>query len=83
MSAASEAEASTLFTNMKERVIQRCALEEMQWPHPPTPITVNNSTAEGLARDTMMANKSWTCAYTGYKAGPNKTCSKLSGPQAN
>ena len=58
MSAASEAEATALFTNMKEGVIQRIALEEMQWPQPPTPITVDNSTAAGLARDTIKANKS-------------------------
>ena len=58
MSAASEAEAAALFTNMKEGVIQRVALEEMQWPQPPTPITVDNSTAAGLAQDTIKANKS-------------------------
>ena len=58
MSAASEAEATALFTNMKEGVIQRIALEEMQWPQPPTPITVDNSTAAGLAWDTIKANKS-------------------------
>ena len=58
MSAASEAEATALFTNMKEGVIQRIALEEMQWPQPPTPITVDNSTAVGLAQDTIKANKS-------------------------
>ena len=58
MLAASEAEAAALFTNMKEGVIQRIALEEMQWPQPPTPITVDNSTAAGLAWDTIKANKS-------------------------
>ena len=58
MSAASEAKAATLFTNMKEGVIQCIALEEMQWPQPPTPITVDNSTAAGLARDTIKASKS-------------------------
>ena len=58
MLAASGAEATTLFTNMKEGVIQCTALEEMQWPQPPTPITVDNSTAAGLARDTIKANKS-------------------------
>ena len=58
MSAASEAEAAALFTNMKEGVIQRIALEEMQWPQPPTPITVDNSMAAGQARDTIKANKS-------------------------
>ena len=35
MSAASEAEAAALFTNMKEGVIQRIVLEEMPWPQPP------------------------------------------------
>ena len=59
MSAASEAEAAALFTNTKEGVIQRIALEEMQWPQPPTPITVDNSTVVGLAWDTFKANKSW------------------------
>ena len=59
MSAASEPEAAALFTNMKEGVIQRIALDEMQWPQPPTPITVDNSTAAGLAQDTIKANKSW------------------------
>ena len=58
MSAASEAEAAALFTNMKEGVIQHIALEEMQWPQPPTPIIVDNSTAAGLAQDTIKANKS-------------------------
>ena len=48
MLAASEAEAAALFSNMKEGVIQGIALEEMQWPQPPTPITVDNSTAVGL-----------------------------------
>ena len=43
---------------MKEGVIQRIALEEMQWPQPPTPITLDNSAAAGLARDTIKANKS-------------------------
>ena len=58
MSAASEAEAAALFTNMKEGVIQCIALEEMQWPQPPTLITVDNSTVAGLAWDTIKANKS-------------------------
>ena len=58
MSGALEAEATALFTNMKEGVIQRIALEEMQWPQPPTPIIIDNSTVAGLARDTIKANKS-------------------------
>ena len=43
---------------MKEGVIQYITLVEMQWPQPPTPITVDNSTAAGLARDTIKANTS-------------------------
>ena len=58
ISAASETKAATLFTNMKEGVIQRIALEEMQWPQHPTPITVDNSTAAGLTWDTIKTNKS-------------------------
>ena len=58
MSATSEAEVAALFTNMKEGVIQCIAIEEMQWPQPPTPIIVDKSTAAGLARDTIKANKS-------------------------
>ena len=58
MSATSEAEAAALFTNMKEGVIQHIALEEMQWPQPPTPLTIDNSTTAGLAWDTIKANKS-------------------------
>ena len=58
MLAASEAEAAALFTNMKEGVIQGIALEEMQWPQPPKPITVDNSTAVGLVRDTIKGTKS-------------------------
>ena len=58
MLATSEAEAAALFTNMKEGVIQCIVLEEIQWPQPPTPITVDNSTAVGLAWDTIKANKS-------------------------
>ena len=58
MSVASEAEAAALFTNMKEGVIQFISLEEMQWPQPPTPITVDNSTVAGLVWDTIKTNKS-------------------------
>ena len=58
MSAASESEAAALFTNMKEGVIQCIALEEEQWPQPPTPIKVDNSIVAGLVRDTIKANKS-------------------------
>ena len=55
MLATSEAEAAAVFTNMKEGVIQHIALEEMQWPQPSTPNTVDNSTAAGLAQDTIKA----------------------------
>ena len=58
MAVASEAEATTLVTNMKEGVLHQTALKEMGWPQPPSHITVNNSTTAGLAQDTIKDNKS-------------------------
>ena len=77
MSAASEAEAATLFTNMKEGVIQRIALEEMQWPQP-------QHQSQGITqqqwdwRETLSKPTSpgpWTCASTGYRIGPSNVSS--------
>ena len=58
MAEASEAEAVALSTNMKDGVLHQTALKEMGWPQPPTHITVDKSTAAGLAQDTIKANKS-------------------------
>ena len=55
MAAASEADTTAFFTNMKEGVLHQTALKEMGWPKLPTHITVD---AVGLAQDTIKANKS-------------------------
>ena len=49
MASVAEAEFGTTFLNGKEAVPIRTTLEEMKWPHPPTPIQVDNSTATGIA----------------------------------
>ena len=49
VSSAAEAETAGVFTNMKEAVALRTALEKMGHPQPPTPTQVDNSTACGIA----------------------------------
>ena len=58
VSSAAEAETAGVFTNMKEAVALRTALEEMGHPQPPTPIQVDNSTACGIANDTIKQRRS-------------------------
>ena len=53
MSSSSEAELGALFINTKEAVPIRTTLIEMNWPQPPTPIQVNNSTALVIANQTI------------------------------
>ena len=53
MSSAAEAELGDLFLNAKEAVPIRTTLIEMNWPQPPTPIQVGNSTAVGIANQTI------------------------------
>ena len=77
MSAASEAEAATLFTNMKEGVIQRIALEEMQWPQPQHQsqwITQQQRDWRGTLSK-LTSPGPWTCASTGYKIRPSNVSS--------
>ncbi len=57
MSSAVEAETSSLYCQMKEAVPLRRTLEEMGHPQPATPVQVDNSTADGIANDTVKANK--------------------------
>ena len=57
-SSAAEAEIAGVFTNMKEAVALRNTLEEMGHPQPPTPIQVDNSTACGIANDTIKQRRS-------------------------
>ena len=58
LSSAAEAETAGVFTNMKEAVALQTALEEMGHPQPPTPIQVDNSTACGIANNTIKQRRS-------------------------
>ena len=53
LSSAAEAEFGALFHNTKEATPLHTTLEELGHPQPPTPILVDNSTAIGLANDTI------------------------------
>jgi hypothetical protein len=52
-SAASEAEFGALFVNCKEGTIMRKTLDSMGYPQPTTTIVTDNSTANGIANDTI------------------------------
>ena len=58
VSSAAEAETAGLFSNMKEATALRTALEEMGHPQPPTPVQVDNSTACGIANNTIKQRRS-------------------------
>jgi hypothetical protein len=57
-SAASEAEYGGLFVNAKEGTIIRRTLHDMGHPQPATSITTDNSTANGIANDTIKQQRS-------------------------
>lgn len=58
MSSAAEAEICAQFINEKEGTILRTVLEEMGWPQPATPVQLDNSTAHGLATNTISQKRS-------------------------
>jgi hypothetical protein len=58
VSAASEAELAGLFHNGKEACPIRTCLEELGHPQPPTPMKTDNTTAAGLANDTVKQKRS-------------------------
>ena len=58
LSSAAEAEFGALFHNTKEATPLRTTLEELGHPQPPTPVFVDNSTAVGLANDTVTQRRS-------------------------
>ena len=60
MSSAAEAEICAQFTNEKEGTILRITLEEMGWPQMTTPVQLDNSTAYGLATNTINQKRSRT-----------------------
>jgi hypothetical protein len=45
MSSAAEAEIGAVFINAKEGAVLRTTLEELDHPHPPTPLETDNTTA--------------------------------------
>ena len=53
MVSADEAEIGATFHNGQEAVPIRTSLQELGHPQPPTPIRVDNSTAEGFANGTI------------------------------
>ena len=55
---AAEAELGALFLNLKEGKILRLVLEEMGHRQPPTPVHCDNSTAAGIANDTVRKKRS-------------------------
>ena len=60
MSSAAKAEISGLFICAKAMVQLRQTLIEMGWPHPKYPIQCYNSTAVGVANDTIIQRKTKT-----------------------
>jgi Reverse transcriptase (RNA-dependent DNA polymerase) len=58
LSSAAEAELAALFYNCKEACSLRTTLEEMGYPQPPTPVVTDNSTAVGIANDTVKQRRS-------------------------
>ena len=58
VSSAAEAEIGGLFTNMKRGVVHRQTLTDMRRPQPPTECTVDNSTVDGMANNSVKLNKS-------------------------
>ena len=58
LSSAAEAEFGALFHNTKEATPLRTTLEELGHPQPPTPVLVDNSTAVGLANNTVTQRRS-------------------------
>jgi hypothetical protein len=58
MGSADEAEIASSYMNGQEAIPIWTTLEEMGHPQPPTPVQVNNSTAEGFANDTIKQKQS-------------------------
>ncbi len=57
MSSAAEAELGSLYINARKGVQERQILTEMGHPQPPTPIQVDNSTAESIINNRVQPNR--------------------------
>jgi len=53
MASAAEAEVGALYTNAQEAIAIRQCLIELGHPQPPTPMKMNNSTAQGILTGTI------------------------------
>jgi hypothetical protein len=85
MSSAAEAECGALFNNTKEGVGLRNTLHEMGHKQPPTPVQVDNSTADGFANKHKSNNENrnpWICVSTGCRIESNKSNSMYTGDPA-
>jgi hypothetical protein len=58
VASAAEAELVALFLNCKQTAIFRVTLEEMGHPQPPIPVNCDNSTAVGIANNTIKRQRS-------------------------
>ncbi len=58
VASAAEAELGTRFLNCKQAAIFRVTLEEMGHPQPPIPVNCDNSTAVGIANNTVKCQRS-------------------------
>jgi hypothetical protein len=58
MASAAESEMGSLFDNSKEGTVARTTLTELRHPQPPTPVQVDNTTAVGIANETVKQKRS-------------------------
>jgi hypothetical protein len=58
VSSAAEAESAGLFYNGKEAIPERITLDELGHPQPATPMVTDNSTASGIANDSVKQRRS-------------------------
>ena len=57
MSSASEEELGAMFITAEEMVAMRQTLQEMNWPHPKSPLQTDNSAAAGVVNNTIVPQK--------------------------
>ena len=83
LSSAAEAEFGALFHNTKEATPLRTTLEELGHPQPPTPVLVDNSTAVGLANDTVTQRRSRAIDmhFIGSRIASTNSNTTCTGPQ--
>lgn len=58
VSSAAEAEVGGIFVNAKEGTVLRTILADMGWPQHATPLQTDNTTAHGIANDTIKQQRS-------------------------